>query len=301
MLKGRPLSPLSVAAQDRKQLICWSRRRTTHRLWPCGADRSVGCRRMEQYRRCQATLDHPTHGWQMEAALSGQRSRWPARRAAARHLAQAERRGCGACPHPDAGVQARRPNTLVTRSLAQRSGLSRCSIHRIWRAFCPGPRIAARPSSSRAIRCLSTRCATSSGCISTAGPRSGAVRRREESDSGAGPHGAVAAHATGPDRTPHARLQVTRHHQPLRRAGCKDRNDHRPNTPPSSLVRVSQIPRRHREERARGVGRSPDSGQLRHPQNGADSLLAGQRPRFHLHFTRPRPVGSIWSNDGLPC
>jgi len=29
MLKGRPLSPLSVAAQDRKQLICWSRRRTT--------------------------------------------------------------------------------------------------------------------------------------------------------------------------------------------------------------------------------------------------------------------------------
>ena len=29
MLKGRPLSPLSVAAEDRKQLICWSRRRTT--------------------------------------------------------------------------------------------------------------------------------------------------------------------------------------------------------------------------------------------------------------------------------
>jgi len=101
--------------------------------------------------------------------------------------------------------------------------------------------------------------------------------------------------------TPHARLQVTRHHQPLRRAGCKDRNDHRPNTPPSSLVRVSQIPRRHREERAAelDVPLILDNYGT-HKTELIRSWLPSVRASICIS-RRPRPVGSIWSNDGLPC
>src|SRR5881628_3000468 len=51
-----------------------------------------------------------------------------------------------------------------TRAMAKRSGLSQTAVSRIWRALgCS--RIAARRSSCPKTRCLSTRCATSSGCI----------------------------------------------------------------------------------------------------------------------------------------
>ena len=65
---------------------------------------------------------------------------------------------------------------------------------------------------------------------------------------------------------------------------------------------IGQCHRRHRAvefrkfldaiERARRVGRAPDCGQLRHPQDGADPWFA-KRPRFHIHFT---PTSASWLN-----
>ena len=43
-----------------------------------------------------------------------------------------------------------------------------------------------------------------------------------------------------------------------------------------------------------GAGRPPDLRQLRHPQDPGDQGLAGQHPRFHMHFT---PTGSSWINQ----
>jgi len=50
-----------------------------------------------------------------------------------------------------------------TRSMARRTGMSQTAVARIWRAFGLQPQ-RARPSSSRPIRPLSRRCATSSAC-----------------------------------------------------------------------------------------------------------------------------------------
>ena len=54
-----------------------------------------------------------------------------------------------------------------TRGMARHSGISTSSVGRIWRAFGLQPHRALKPSSCPAIRCLSTRCATSSGSTST--------------------------------------------------------------------------------------------------------------------------------------
>ena len=41
------------------------------------------------------------------------------------------------------------------------------------------------------------------------------------------------------------------------------------------------------------VGRAPDCGQLRHPQDGADPELVRQTARFQIHFT---PTSASWLN-----
>ena len=56
---------------------------------------------------------------------------------------------------------------------------------------------------------------------------------------------------------------------------------------------VSQVSRYHRGGSARRSGRSPDCGQLRHPQTALIRNLLGKRPRFHLHFT---PTSASWPN-----
>jgi transposase len=76
----------------------------------------------------------------VETALFGQRHRRSARRTEARHFAQAERRGCGARTHADAGVQARRRHPLVHALAGPAHRVQpRQHSHRIWRAFALAP------------------------------------------------------------------------------------------------------------------------------------------------------------------
>ena len=140
MLKGRPLSPLSVAAEDRKQLICWSRRRTTAqalamraRIVLLAADGWSNTAVAKQL----STTQHTVGKWRQRFLANGVDG-----------LLDEQRPGTSR-KLSDEDVERVLTLTLEsrpadathwsTRSLAQRTGLSRASIHRIWRAFSLAP------------------------------------------------------------------------------------------------------------------------------------------------------------------
>ena len=85
-------------------------------------------------------------------------------------------------------------------------------------------------------------------------------------------------------------------HVPLRRVGRQDRPGDWPSMPPAPPGRgIPQVPRCHRVRGARRVGRAPDCGQLRHPQDGADplQLVRQTAPLPDWHFT---PTSASWLN-----
>ena len=140
MPKGRPLAPLSIAAAQRKQLISWSRHRTTAQalamrarivLWAAeGLSNTAIAAQL-------ATTLHTVGKWRrrfLDSGIDG--------------LLDEPRPGTSR-KLSDEDVERVLTLTLEskpddathwsTRSLAQRTGLSRASIHRIWRAFALAP------------------------------------------------------------------------------------------------------------------------------------------------------------------
>ncbi len=98
------------------------------RLWPCGRGLFTGRRRAEQHCHRATGLDHPVDRRQVEAAggttaCSMKRARklgdWDIERVLALTLKS----------RPDDATH------WSTRSMAAKTGFSRASIHRIWRAF----------------------------------------------------------------------------------------------------------------------------------------------------------------------
>jgi transposase len=140
MPKGRPLVPLSIAAGERKQLLSWSRRRTTAqalamraRIVLLAADGLSNTAVAEQV----STTLHTVGKWRQRFVDKGIDG-----------LLDEQRPGTSR-KLSDEDVERVLTLTLEskpddathwsTRSLAQRTGFSRASIHRIWRAFALAP------------------------------------------------------------------------------------------------------------------------------------------------------------------
>jgi len=140
MLKGRPLTPVTISGEDRAQLVAWSRRPKTAqalamraRMILLAAEGRSNTVIAGQLR----TRQHTVGKWRrryLESGLDG--------------LLDEPRPGT---PRKLSDQDVERVLTLTlesapadathwsTRSMAARAGLSRASIHRIWRAFSLAP------------------------------------------------------------------------------------------------------------------------------------------------------------------
>src|SRR5215204_4523148 len=102
------------------------------------------------------------------------------------------------------------------RAMAKAAGVSLSYVQRIWRSHGLQPhRIRTFKLSNDPLR---PRSATSSASSQSAGPRGGAVDRREEPDPGARPHATRLADEARPSRHHDARLQAQRHDHAVRRS-----------------------------------------------------------------------------------
>ncbi len=104
--------------------------------------------------------------------------------------------------------------------------------------------------------------------------RAGALGGREEPDSGAQSHPAVAAHGAGLCRGRDARLQAARHHHVVCCARCGLRCGHHAMQVPTSPSGVPGLSAPSRPQRTGDLGRTSDHRQLRHPQTRQGARLA---------------------------
>ena len=114
--------------------------------------------------------------------------------------------------------------------------------------------------------------------LASPGKRGGAVRGREKPDSGAGTHSAHAAHRVGLCRRRDARLPAPWDHDPVCGAGHGQGHGAHALSATSSASRISGLSAADRQQRAAGLRRARDRGQLRDPQASARKALAGDAP-----------------------
>jgi transposase len=140
MPKGRPLAPLSIAGEERKQLLSWSRRRTTAQALALRARiillASDGLSNTAIARQVSTTL-HTVGKWRQRFLDSGIDGLLDEQRpGTSRKLRDEEIERVLTLTLESRPADA---THWSTRSLAQQTGLSRASIHRIWRAFALAP------------------------------------------------------------------------------------------------------------------------------------------------------------------
>jgi transposase len=140
MLKGRPLTPLSISVEDRTQLVAWSKRPKTAQAL---AMRSrivllAGEGFSNTAIACQLhTMQHTVGKWRrryLESGLDGLLDEQ--RPGTSRKLRDQDVERVLALTLESTPTDA---THWSTRSMAQRAGLSRASIHRIWQAFSLAP------------------------------------------------------------------------------------------------------------------------------------------------------------------
>ena len=127
-----------------------------------------------------------------------------------------------------------------------------------------------------------------------AGPRRGAVRRREEPDPGARAHPARPAHGVRLRRRHHARLQAPWHHDAVRRARCRQRPGPGPVPAPPPPPGVPGLPQARGRSGAGRARRPPRDRQLRYPQARQGQGLAGQAAPLPRDYT---PTYASWRNQ----
>ena len=183
------------------------------------------------------------------------------------------------------------------KKMAERSGLSKSTIGRIWKGFGLKPHLAdgfklsndplvrgqglrrrrALPQPSRGRRC--------------------AVRGREVAGPGAGKIAAGVPDDARHARETHPRLRPQRHHQPVRRVQHRRRHRHLQPAPTAPLHRVQEVPDQDRHPGPRRPGRAPDLRQLQHPQEPRHQDLAGRPTPGSRCISPPHiPAGSTRSN-----
>jgi transposase len=165
MRPGRPKAPMSLTVEERETLERWARRPTTAQAL---------AQRSRIVLACAKGQDNGA------VALTVGVTRQTVGRWRARFLA---RRLDGLLDEPRPGAPRRISDAHVervirltletapcdathwsTRAMAKRCGLSQSAVSRIWRAFALQPHRVETFNLSK-IRCLSRKCATSSGCI----------------------------------------------------------------------------------------------------------------------------------------
>ena len=183
-----------------------------------------------------------------------------------------------------------------TRSLAAASGRSRSTVNRIWRALCP----AAAPH--RNLQIIERPAVHREGAryrwvvSEPAGPRSGALRGREVSNPGSGPHAAATSDATGTTGTAHARLCPSRDHVPVRRSRCEHRKRSSANAIAGIAARsFASFWTPSTRPFLKHLGCTSDSGQLRYAQNCFDPTGSPSVPAFMCTLRPPaRPDQPGW-------
>src|ERR1700721_4832827 len=140
MPKGRPLAPLSVAEGERKQLLSWSRRRTTAQapalrggIFLLAAD---GLSNTAIAKQLPTTL-HTAGKWRqrfLDSGIDGLLDE--PRPGTSRKLSDEDVERVLTLTLESKPADA---THWSTRSMAERTGFSRASIHRIWRAFSLAP------------------------------------------------------------------------------------------------------------------------------------------------------------------
>ena len=166
MGQGRPLQDLALSDAERDELSRWTRRARTGQALAL---------------RARIVLDCASGKTNTEVAAARGVTKQMVGKWRARFL---ERRADGLLDEPRPGkprsldderieqliattlnAQPRGATHWSTRGLAKQLAVSQSTVSRVWRAFGLQPH-RARRSSCPPIRCLSRRCATSSGCTS---------------------------------------------------------------------------------------------------------------------------------------
>jgi transposase len=140
MLKGRPLTPLSISAEDRAQLVAWSKRPKTAQalamrsrivlLAGDGLSNTAIARQLH-------TMQHTVGKWRRRYLDSGLDGLLDEQRpGTSRKLRDQDVERVLALTLESTPTDA---THWSTRSMAKRAGLSRASIHRIWQAFSLAP------------------------------------------------------------------------------------------------------------------------------------------------------------------
>ncbi len=200
MALGRPLSPLTLVPAERQQLLEWTRRPKTAQALALRAPSCCSARRATVIRK-----------W-----LGGGTSRWRRWASGDSVFSISASMDCSMSPGPaPASPQRFRGGTCAGTQAGNPAGSGDPLVHPL-----PGPghrtqpeqhqphlahllvATASQPSLQAEPRSAVYRqSARPRGLVSEpARPRPGAVRGREESDSGAGPHRAAVAHAPRTDR-----------------------------------------------------------------------------------------------------
>ena len=158
---GRPLIALSVTAEDRVQLLGWSKRPKTaqalamrSRIILLAADGNSNTAIAHQLAVTQQTVGKWRQRY-LDMGLDGLVDE--PRPGTSNKLSDQDVERVLALTLESAPADA---THWSTRSMAKRAGLSRASIHRIWQAFSLAPH-RPRHSSYPKTRCSSTRCAIS--------------------------------------------------------------------------------------------------------------------------------------------
>ena len=186
-------------------------------------------------------------------------------------------------------------------SMAQRSGLSKSTIGRIWKAF------ALQPHRSEHFK-LSNDPLFVEKVYDIVGlyldpPETAVVLCVDKNpDPGPGPQPTGVSHDAGHAGETHPRLRPARHHQPVRRLRHQRRHGDLLTAPPPPRRRIQKVPHHDRRPGARPPRHPPGLRQLpRHPQSSHRADLAGQSTPASTFTTRqPIPAGSTRSNGGSP-
>ena len=212
-----------------------------------GADRAAGRGRSGEQADRPADEDDAGEGGALAEPLSGRRHRGSGKgRAAAGPHAHHHRAAGEASGGYDAAQKPANATHWSTRTMARAAGISEASVRRIWRAHGLKPHQVRTFKLSRDPAVPGEAGGHRRPVSESARARHRAVRRREEPDSGSGPHPARPADEERPLRHHDPRLQAQRNGHAVCRPRCARRPGHlhvRRPAPPSGMA---EVPARYR-------------------------------------------------------